>query len=171
MKQPEVYLIEPCEDFNTEFLKMAAEFGSNGDDRYRPALQNFSEYLRIALEKRQGANLKPGRVPENEYLLIADGEIAARSKLRHYLNAALELEGGHIGYDVRPSKRRQGYGSRLLKLTLEKAKELGLSKVLLTCDADNVGSVKVIENNGGKLENELISEKGGKPIYRFWIEI
>ncbi len=83
----------------------------------------------------------------------------------------LEREGGHIGYDVPPSERMKGYGTILLKHVLLKAKEMGIKKVLITCDADNIGSAKIIENNGGIYENESISTESGKPVSRYWISI
>ena len=94
-----------------------------------------------------------------------------RSTLRHWLNPALENEGGHIGYDIRHSERRKGYGLLILKLTLLKAKDLGLSRVLLTCDADNIGSAQIIENNSGVLSGRVVSEKNGKLILQYWIEL
>lgn len=134
-------------------------------------MKDFAAYLEKVTDAARGVNLKPDRVPENEFWL-ADGDvIVARSKLRHRLNAALEIEGGHIGYDVRPSARRSGYGTSVLRLTLEKAVSLGLKKVLLTCDADNFGSAKIIEKNGGKFAGEQISKVSGKPILRYWIKI
>ena len=80
-------------------------------------------------------------------------------------------EGGNIGYGIIPSKRGLGYGTKALKLTLEKAKELGLKKVLLTCNSTNIGSKKVIEANGGLLENEILGEEGKPNKLRYWIEL
>lgn len=91
------------------------------------------------------------------------------SRLRHKLTKTLLKEGGHIGFDVPPSKRGNGYGTILLSLTLEKAKEKGINKVLLTCDKDNIASKRVIEKNGGILENIITSERTGKEVLRFWI--
>lgn len=69
------------------------------------------------------------------------------SRLRHYLVAYTERFGGHIGYDIRPLSCRKGYGAVILSLTLQKARNIGLKKVLLTCDDDNTGSVKIIEKH------------------------
>ena len=81
----------------------------------------------------------------------------------------LEKEGGHIGYDIRPSERRKGYGTVLLALTLKKAQELGLHEVLVTCDSDNVDSVRIIEKNGGELIGRAVSEHTGKEVNRYRI--
>ncbi len=164
-------LIEPNKEMVAEFLAMAEEYKAAGSDRYKSALENFPAYLEQVSNYARGVKLNTDCVPASEFWLVDGGKIVARSKLRHRLNRALEHEGGHIGYDVRPSERRKGYGTLILELTLEKAGELGLDKVLLTCDTDNVASAKIIEKNGGKLVGEVISEKSGKQISRYWIEI
>jgi predicted acetyltransferase len=83
----------------------------------------------------------------------------------------LEHRGGHIGYVIRPSRRKQGYGASLLSLMLEKAHELGLARVRITCDTDNIGSAKVIEKNNGALSATTISERTGKLISQYWIDL
>ena len=95
----------------------------------------------------------------------------AGARLRLGLNAALEVEGGHIGYDVRPSARRQGFGSLALQLTLREARQRGLERVLLTADADNHASTRIIEKCGGMLSEAATSPESGKPIRRYWIEV
>jgi len=69
--------------------------------------------------------------------------------LRTTINAQYLHAGEHIGYEIRPSKRRCGYGTALLRLGLDKAHEWGLHQVVLTCDETNTGSRKIIEANGG----------------------
>jgi predicted acetyltransferase len=87
------------------------------------------------------------------------------------LTPELEYEGGHIGYDIRPSARRRGFGTALLRLTLERAAALGICDVRLTCDADNIGSIRVIENNGGVLEGEVPSRERATLIRQYWIPL
>jgi predicted acetyltransferase len=87
------------------------------------------------------------------------------------LNKFLFNEGGHIGYSIRPTEREKGYGTLILNLGLEKCRELNLKKILLTCDKTNIASGKVIQNNGGMLENELYSEAFSEMIQRYWIEL
>jgi predicted acetyltransferase len=91
--------------------------------------------------------------------------------LRHRLTDPLRKEGGHIGYNIRPSERRKGYGTKILELALDKAREIGLKRVLVTCDTDNVASGKIIRKNGGVFEGESISDRSGKPVSRYWIEL
>ncbi len=90
--------------------------------------------------------------------------------IRHYLNDSLLLDGGHIGDGIRPSERRKGYGTEMIRLALVECKKLGIEKVLMVCDKDNIGSRKTIINNGGVLENEIVSEDG-EIEQRYWINI
>jgi predicted acetyltransferase len=88
------------------------------------------------------------------YFWIADGGgVIGSLALRHDLNDWLLQEGGHIGYSVRSSRRREGHAGRALALALPRAAELGLERVLLTCDHDNHGSRRTIEGNGGVYED------------------
>lgn len=102
---------------------------------------------------------------------VFDGEkLVGGFVVRHTLKGALINHGGNIGYLVRPSVRRKGYGKTLLNLALEKARDIGLEKVLVTCRIDNIGSAKVIESNGGKYENDYYDESLRKTYRRYWIE-
>lgn len=89
--------------------------------------------------------------------------------IRHYLNEQLLLDGGHIGDGVRPSERRKGIATQMIGLALDECKKLGITKVLMVCDKDNIASSKSIIKNGGILENEIIVE--GKLIQRYWIDL
>ena len=104
-----------------------------------------------------------GFVPDT-LLWFADGdEWLGRLSIRHQLNEMLLEVGGHIGYDVRPSARRRGHGTEMLRQALPMARALGIDPALVTCDVDNIGSRRVIEANGGRLEDE----RHGK--LRFWV--
>lgn len=105
--------------------------------------------------------------------LYFDGEnqLVGMVNLRTNLNEYLENYGGHIGYAIHPSFRRQGHGSRMLQQILEIAKAEGLRQVLITCDDDNQGSVKVIEANGGYLEDKRANPESQKLLRRYWIDL
>lgn len=89
--------------------------------------------------------------------------------IRHRLNEKLLKTGGHIGDGIRPSERRKGYATAMLALALEECKKLGIDKVLMCCDKDNIGSAKSIVKNGGVLENEV--EEEGHIEQRYWIQL
>ena len=171
-----INLVRPRMELKEEFLCMARELLAEDErgyrERFRPALKDFAAYI-LELENRsRGRILPPGCVPWTTFWLMRDGkDILGSSRLRHRLTSALKLEGGHIGYDIRPSERRKGYGTKILELTLGKAKDIGLERVLVTCDTDNIASAKIIQNNGGRFEGESISKISGKPVSRYWIDL
>ena len=72
---------------------------------------------------------------------------------RHRLNDVLLQQGGHIGYSVRPSARRQGAAAAALDLALTDAPVLGITPVLVTCDDADHASRRTIEKAGGVLED------------------
>lgn len=168
-----IRLIEPTVDLQAEYLAMIDDYRAAGERPYQRfrqmVIDNFPEYVRRLERASQGIGLPAGRVPQTTFWLLRARTIIGNSSLRHYLNPGLEREGGHIGYDVRPSERRKGYGTLLLELTLDKARERGLRRVLVTCDTDNIGSARIIQKNGGKFENEVISAESGKLVSRYWI--
>jgi predicted acetyltransferase len=166
-----VRLIEPAEQWRSAFLDMAGECRAAGDNRYDLALSDFGAYLRRIEDGRRAEGIPPGRVPGTEYWLEDAGAIVACVRLRFRLTPELEREGGHVGYDVRPSMRRRGYGTELLRLALPVIRNNGIARVRITCDADNIGSVKIIERNGGVLAGEEVSDESGKLIRQYWIEL
>ena len=168
---PQPKLVTPSTEHRSAFLEMADEFHLAGEDRYDSAREDFTAYLKSVEQFAAGRDLSHDRVQSDEYWLMSGDRLIGRSGLRHRLTPSLENEGGNIGYDIRPSERRKGFGTLILKLTLEKAKEIGFDKVLVTCDEDNVGSIKIIENNGGVLSGKGVSERSGKPVLQYWIEL
>lgn len=110
-----------------------------------------------------GPHLKPGYVPCTYLWIMEDDTVAGHLAIRHRLNPHLLEVGGHIGYSVRPDLRRQGVATRALQLSLAKAREININDILVTCNEDNVGSGRVIENNGGSYED---SRQGKR---RYWI--
>ncbi|MBR2176691.1 MAG: GNAT family N-acetyltransferase, partial [Clostridia bacterium] len=90
--------------------------------------------------------------------------------IRHYLNDYLLKEGGHIGDGIRPSERRKGYATEMVRLALIECKKLGIDRVLMVCDKDNIGSAKSILKNGGVLEDEFLNEYGDIE-QRYWIDL
>jgi predicted acetyltransferase len=124
----------------------------------------FADYVRFLREQALEDSPRPeGYVPSTSLWWVEGEEYLGRIAIRHRLTERLLEVGGHIGYDVRPSARRRGHATAMLAAALPMARELGIESALLTCDVDNVGSRKVIEHNGGVLEDV----RGDK--MRFWV--
>lgn len=121
---------------------------------------------------RNERSLKPNRVGADYYWLVDDekdyfiGEVV----VRHSLTESLLRYGGHIGYGVRFSEWGRGYGTLMLKIALEKAKAMGITRVLVTCDDDNPASSGVIEKNGMLLQDKVENVIDGKTVItrRYW---
>ncbi len=168
-------LIEPSLDFEDEYRAFNEEFLAVPAlaiyGRHQPD-EDFAAYIDFLHRMARGVGLEEWMVPQHTFWLVRDGtRIVGHSKLRMRLTSALEDYGGHIGYAVRPSEWRKGYGTRMLALTLEKARAFGLERVMLTCDKENIGSARVMEKNGGVLASEGVSPRDGKPTLRYWIEL
>jgi predicted acetyltransferase len=110
------------------------------------------------------------KVPFDIFWLVDGETFIGESSIRYELNDWMLNSGGHIGYGVRPSFKRQGYGKLILKLSLEKCRVFGTSPVLVTCSETNIASAKIIEANGGVLEDKRSDpyERGGL-LKRYWI--
>lgn len=155
---------------------MAADYRRAGESRYQrpdpwtPAA--FQLYLRELADREAGIGVPPGGSPVVTRWLVDGAErIAGVSRLRTILTPELENEGGNIGYDVPPSRRRHGFGTVLLRLTLAAARARGMDRVLVTCNTDNAASRTIIERCGGVLASEGTSDEDGRPVLRFWIAL
>jgi predicted acetyltransferase len=130
----------------------------------------FRQYLELLEAQARGERLPPGYVPATFLFAFVGTRIVGRVSIRHTLTPDLERCGGHIGYAVVPEFRRQGCATAMLAQAVVIARDrLGLSRVLVTCDDDNVGSIRVIEKNGGVLENVVAVPGGAAPKRRYWI--
>lgn len=170
-----IILVKPNLSYADEIIKYKEESlaespiinGSAGLDRFSSIEIWFEE-----LKKRSCEDTVPkGLVPSSTYLAVRekDNYIVGMIDIRHYLNEYLTQAGGHIGYGVRKTERNKGYAKQMLKLALEKCKELKIKKVLITCDEDNIASEKVILSVNAKLED--IRNVDGENKKRFWIDL
>ena len=170
-----IILVKPDLSYTDEIIKYKEESlkesplinGSAGLDRFSSIEIWFEE-----LKKRSCEDTVPkGLVPSSTYLGIRekDNYIVGMIDIRHYLNEYLTQVGGHIGYGVRKTERNKGYAKQMLKLALEKCKDLKIKKVLITCDEDNIASEKVILSANAKLED--IRNVDGENKKRFWIDL
>jgi predicted acetyltransferase len=170
-RRPMTAILErPSSQYKESYLAALAEFQTEGNYTYLDIeeLENdFQGFIDKIPEIRNVIN----RVPETEYWLTNKGKFIGRLSIRHELNEELLLHGGHIGYAIRPSERKKGYATQALEQGLVEAQKLGLRKVLLTCDSTNIASRKVIESNGGVLENEVEGKPGEPSKLRFWISL
>ncbi len=138
--------------------------GDGGCSRY----SSYEEWLKYDRNLREEIDLPEHLVGGTTYFVIDNDHMIGTLNIRHQLNDALYRYGGHIGYSVSVSRRRQGVATAMLKFAIEKCHQMGIKNILVTCHEGNIGSQKTIEKCGGLLENEI--EVDGNKILRFWIK-
>lgn len=132
---------------------------------------DFATYVATQRANERGEALRDGLVA-NTFLVAVDGdEIVGRVSVRHELNEFLAHWGGHIGYAVTSSHRGRGIAHRLLAAGLDRLREVGVERALVTCDHDNVVSAAVIEKAGGEFESEIDDPSDGVRKRRYWIDL
>jgi len=126
--------------------------------------EEYQDWLAMCLRHERGEGLEEWMVPQTVYWLFADGASVGYAKLRHCLNANLRANGGHVGYVIRPSRRGEGHGKRLLGLILKEAAAMGIDRVLVTVQNGNAASLAVALGNGG------VIEKVDEARHFIWVE-
>jgi predicted acetyltransferase len=162
---------EAAQEFIEEFRKYHSNpNGSGGLEKFPD--DDYEGWLGKLEREGDEKTVDPGKVPASTFFAIRreDQKIVGMINLRRRLNDYLLKWGGHVGYCVRPTERRKGYASEMLCLALGYCGELGLEKTLVTCNKDNIPSAKIIQRNGGVLENEAFNEDTSSWFQRYWIE-
>jgi predicted acetyltransferase len=174
MSSARLALVRPRAEHEELVLEYREEFIQSGDELHGSGglatASTFQQWLFEVRGYEDGTRVGEGKVPATQYLAVrtSDERLVGILNLRHRLNDALLIEGGHIGYSVRTSERRKGYATKMLELALHRCRDIGIERVLLTCDTDNVASARVIRANGGVLDGETYSEEG-RLTQRYWI--
>ena len=175
-----LYLKEPTIKDKEEIIKMCKEF-ENSDDEYKfegtsnikyVLSDSYKKYLERCEADKNIESINPNWSNATNYLLVDENNhIYGCSQFRHHILGELVNVGGNFAYAIRPSERGKGYGTIQLKLLIEKAKEFGLEKVLVTCRENNIGSKKTMEKFIGEADTLVPSIHDGIMEYRYWINV
>ena len=165
-------LVKASEAYREQITQMLDEWHASGEKIVPYAIRrvdyrDFENYCKN-LEIKDATE---GTVPDSTFFCLDEERniMVGAVNIRHWLNESLLLNGGHIGDGVRPSERRKGIATQMIALALLECRKLGIDKVLMVCDKDNIGSAKSILNNGGILENEIVVN--GTAEQRYWITL
>jgi len=133
--------------------------------------QHFADYVALLDAQSRGEKLPNGWVPSLTMFGFVGAAIAGRLQLRMHLNDFLLRAGANIGYAVLPAYRGRGYAGEMLEQALPIARQHGLTRVLVTCDEENLASMRTIARAGGILEDIVLIEEGRPRKRRYWIEL
>lgn len=173
-----VALARPSVDLFDSWATAVAEFGDahvNGSGLTAPVRPDRAT-LGMLIEKAKlladtSVELPDDAVHNDLYWLVDNGGVVGFLSVRHRLNDWLSAVGGHVGYSVRATMRQKGYATAALALAIQRARELGVDRVMVTCDDDNVGSYRTIERVGGVLQDVSDQSEHGHPaLRRYWID-
>ncbi len=174
-----IRLIKPSMDYAEDIMAFRREFLENDPDEDMGGTSTLRKYTSAEewlslLETTSCPETCPeGKVPSDTFIAVrqSDNKIVGIIDLRHHIDHPILGEwGGHIGYCVRPDERRKGYAKEMLRLDLENARKIGLKKVMVTCDADNITSERTILANGGVFEREAVYDSE-RTLKRYWITL
>lgn len=152
-------LVEPNIKYKKSFENYVLSYQRINDqhyyDKYKGALENFSDYLKYLYGGSIDNTLNQTQTFTSTFWFVESNEVVGVARIRHQSDPC----GGHIGYDISPDYRCKGYGYLILEETLRKAKEIGIHEVILTCKVDNVASRKIIEKNGGVFIGTVLDDE------------
>lgn len=158
--------------YHRHLNEMMAQWYASGETIVPYAIRRldyrkFDDYL----QNLEITNPTQGLVPDSTFFCLDEDQdlFVGAVNIRHYLNDRLLLDGGHIGDGVIPSQRNKGIATQMIGLALEECRKLGIDRVLMVCDKDNIASAKTIQKNGGVLENEPVVD--GIVQQRYWITL
>ena len=161
-----------------ELIKETIELDNDNPDKWAGfarlnEFEDYREWVQKVINSLDSTKLEPGRVSATTYFTVrkSDNKIVGIIDIRHALNDYLREFGGHIGYSIRPTERRKGYGKKQLLLALDKCVVLNIKDVLITCRESNIGSAKTIESCNGTLENMVYNEEKNENFKRYWINL
>jgi predicted acetyltransferase len=167
-------LVAPTVGLQDPYLDMLSEWKPTGEKLIPWVLSfdtsDFPQMVEQLNGYARGIGIGEGRLPHSTYwAVLENNRVVGAVNIRHQLNDFMLIHGGHIGYGVRPTERRKGYATEMLRQALDIAKNIGIDRVFIMCNKTNVGSAKTILKNGGVFDSEITRDD--ETIHRYWITL
>lgn len=167
-------LKRPAKEYESEAAAFKQEFIDNGESTINGSelldqMDSYDEWLKSVTDNTSSETVNPSWVVTDTYFAFDENDrIVGIIDFRHELNGFLK-DFGNCGYSVRPTERRKGYATEMLKLVIERASEIGMDKIQLSVERSNEASVKTITKNGGKYERSFTFESEKADVYMIYI--
>ena len=166
---PDITLADEIRAYRRAFLAAGDSIDGTGSLRRR---ENPADWIADNIQCSRRETAPKNFVPATQFVYLReDGKIVGMLQVRHELNGYLAVYGGHIGYSVHPDHRRKGYAAQMLRDALPYCREIGLDRVLITCNAKNEGSRRTIVKNGGVYDGTAHEPNEDVDIERYWISL
>lgn len=167
---PSIEYADEIAAYRREFLEYGGSMDGCGSLRH---FENVCDWLDDTERFSKRETVPENRVQATQFIYVreSDGKMVGAIQVRHYFNDYLRDYGGHIGYSVRPSERRKGYATAMLRDVLPYCSEIGLDKVMISCDDDNEGSRRTILKNGGIYSETVHEPNEDVMIEKYWIDL
>lgn len=166
-------LVEPSVEYKESFLDFVEDVKKTGYESYNlytKSEEDFEEFIIDLKNSGLGINLPEGWAPCSSYWLVdAIREVVGVIRIRHRVDSEFLQKIGHIGYEIKSTRRKEGNGSKILELGLSEARKIGLKNALITCDEGNIGSKKIIEKFNGKYKGSFVDDESGKIFLQYEI--
>lgn len=162
--------LDAAKEYRAEML--AAGSSMDGCSNLR-RFENMADWYDWIQKAEHRETCPPNWVPDTQYISLrrCDGALVGMLDIRHELNEQCFNLFGNIGYSIRPDARGMGYATEQLRLAKEICRSMGMDRLLISCHKDTTASAKTIQRNGGVLENEVVDQRNGEVVQRYWITL